>query len=99
MVRLVPAAYEVRGLVLVTLVANVFVALIYVAGAELTAARKERSIVGVTALAAPLSLLVAGTAAISGAFARPLALLAGSMATSFGYEIVRRGYYRSGRGA
>ncbi|MBT8202389.1 MAG: hypothetical protein KJO87_03695, partial [Acidimicrobiia bacterium] len=68
----VPAAYEVGGLVIVTALASGMRSALLPHMAELLGARSERRLAMVTLKATPLQVLLALTAGWTGAFARPL---------------------------
>ncbi len=78
MAFLVPKAYIVPGLVVATIVANVFLAAIVLLVQELTAANRSRVIGIVSIISAPFQLLAAATAGVTRAFARPLSLTVGN---------------------
>jgi hypothetical protein len=96
MSRIVPAAYTVDGLVAATIGANVLVAVFFMLGHELAAARRQRALAFVSFGVAPLRLLAASTAGVTGAFARPMAQAAGVLATLVVYHPVRSRYYARG---
>lgn len=91
---LVPRAYTVGGLVLVTVAMHYIVGAFLILNSELIAARKEKSIAVVAATAAPMRLLLSATAAVTGAFARPVAYLGQSVVSVAGYGTLRHRHYR-----
>lgn len=94
MARLVPAAYVEPGLVAATIGVNVLLATAFLFGHELAAARRQRALAFVAIATAPLRLLTAATAGVTGAFARPLAQGAGIGANLVAYQVLRRDHYR-----
>jgi len=69
---LVPAAYEVPGLVIATILANTILASVFLLTNELMAAGKARTLAILNSFAAAIRILVATSAGVTGAFARPL---------------------------
>ncbi len=84
MAALVPTAYTVQWLVVVTVIANILMAAMVLVLQELTAANRSRTIALVSIISAPLQLFAAATAGITEAFARPLSLVVGNGARLFG---------------
>jgi hypothetical protein len=68
---LVPAAYVVGGLVAFTIVANLISAAMYIEINELLGARKARPMAAIAILTSPILIVVALTAGVTKAFARP----------------------------
>jgi O-antigen/teichoic acid export membrane protein len=95
MARLVPKAYIVDWLVVVTVFANVFLAGIVLVLQELTAAGRTKAIAMVSIVSAPLQMLVAATAGVTQAFARPMSLAVGNGARLYGTRRAIAGIYRS----
>jgi hypothetical protein len=93
MSRIVPAAYTIDGLVAAVIGANVLVAMLFMLGHELAAARRQRPMAFVSFAVAPLRLLVASTAGVTGAFARPMAQAASIATTLLVYRPIRSRYY------
>ena len=93
MAFLVPKAYIVPGLVIATVVANVFLAAIVLVVQELTAANRSRVIGIVSMISAPFQLLAAATAGVTQAFARPLSLTIGNGLRLFGTSRAIAGIY------
>lgn len=75
---LVPSAYVVAGLAAVTIVANTVRSAVFLQVNELMGAHRERRLALIGWLEAPVRIGVAFTAGATEAFARPLALTAGS---------------------
>lgn len=69
---LVPAAYEVPGLVIVTILANVILASVFLGVNEMMAAGKGRTLAVLNGMAAPVRIALSTSAAAIGAYARPL---------------------------
>ena len=96
MAYLVPEAYVIKWLVVVTITANLFLAAVVLVLQELTAARKARTIAIVSMVSAPLQLLAAATAGVTEAFARPLSLIVGNGSRLYGNTRAIEGIYESG---
>lgn len=80
MVYLVPPAYEVPGLVAVTIVAHVITAAAVQYTSELMGGRKEVELTKMSLIASPFVLVGSATASFTGAFARALGtILEGSV--------------------
>jgi hypothetical protein len=94
---IVPSAYIVSGLVAVTIVANIALASLFLRIEELMGARREVDLVKVALVASPLIIAVAFTAGVTGAFARPLGVLALSGASFLPFLHYREKVYRSGQ--
>ena len=92
---LVPVAYEVSGLVAASIGANVVLASIFLAVNEMMAAGRARSLAFLNALAAPVRIVVATSAAFVGAFARPLSEAIGETVIIGGLLVYHRQIYRS----
>jgi len=69
---LVSAAYVVPGLVALTILTNTFTAGEFLQVNELLGAKREKSLMVVSFTTSPILILVASSAALTGAFARPL---------------------------
>jgi O-antigen/teichoic acid export membrane protein len=78
MLRLVPGAYEVSGLVAASIGANLLMGLITLVIQEMTAAGRTNQIAWIGLLSAPFQLAAAATAGVTGAFSRPQIVAAGS---------------------
>lgn len=91
---LVPVAYEVSGLVAASIGANVILASIFLAVNEMMAAGRARSLFFLNALAAPVRIVVATSAAFVGAFARPLSEAIGESVFIAGLLVDHRQIYR-----
>jgi len=91
---LVAPAFEIGGLVAVSIAANVLIGFLFYFSRELTAARKEKAMAGVSFIAAPMRLLGASTAATTGAFARPIAVILSAATSLTAYVLLRRNHYR-----
>lgn len=83
MTYLVPAAYRVEGLVALTIVANAIRGSMAQSANELMGGREERQLTRISFLTAPLLLLGSATAGVTGAFARPIGIIA-SASVKFG---------------
>jgi len=92
---IVPSAYVVPGLVVVTIAANVVVSGLFLQVNELLGAHKETALARIAWSVSPLMLLGGLTAGTTGAFARPI----GSIAQAGGRFLMQayalRGVYRS----
>jgi O-antigen/teichoic acid export membrane protein len=69
---LVAAAYVVPGLVALTIVTNIFAAGEFLQINEILGARKEKALTAISYATSPILVVVASTAALTEAFARPL---------------------------
>ncbi|MCP3973259.1 MAG: hypothetical protein GY720_02060, partial [bacterium] len=69
---LVPSAYVISGLVAVTIVANLISAAMYIDVNELLGAQKARAMAGIAIFTSPILVVLAFTATVTEAFARPL---------------------------
>jgi hypothetical protein len=92
--HLVPVAYEINGLVAASIGANVILASIFLAVNEMMAAGRARSLAFLNALAAPVRIVVATSAAFVGAFARPLSEAIGELVVVAGLLVYHRQIYR-----
>lgn len=72
MAYIVPSAYILGGLVALTIVANAANTLWLLLTSELAGARRERSLAGISWIASTVSVAIAATAGVTGAYARPL---------------------------
>lgn len=93
MVYLVPPAYEVTGLVAVTIVANILTAAAFQHTSELMGGREETALMKMSLIASPFLLLGAATASFTGAFARSLGVMIEAPARFGLYGIVRERMY------
>ena len=94
MVYLVPLAYEIQGLVAVTIIAHVITAAAVQYTSELTGGRKEVELTKMSLIASPFVLVGSATAAATGAFARAIGtILEGSVRYGL-YGYAREGMYR-----
>lgn len=94
---LVPVAYVVPGLVGVTVVANLTGAAMYLDIGELLGAKMAKPMALISMVTSPILVLVAGTAAVTEAFARPLGMIARNLVEIGWYRLTIRGYYRADR--
>lgn len=94
---LVPAAYEVAGLVIVTALASAMRSMLLPYLAELLGARAERRLATVAIRSAPLQVVAALTAGLTGAFARPLGGIVDYSARLVAHETWRDRIYRDPR--
>lgn len=83
---IVPSAYTVASLVAVTIVANVLFTALFLYPEEMMGARREVDLARIAMFASPLLVAVAFTASWTGAFARPLGMMALSGAQLFPYR-------------
>jgi O-antigen/teichoic acid export membrane protein len=93
---LVPKAYVIEWLVVITIVANVFLADVVLVVQELTAAKRARTIALVSIFSVPLQLLAAATAGITEAFARPISLIVGNGSRLYGNTRAIADIYEAG---
>lgn len=93
---IVPSAYIVAGLAAATIVSNIVFASLFLRIEELMGARREVDLVKVALLASPLLVAVAFTAGSTGAFARPLGILALTGASFPAFLYYREKVYRDG---
>jgi hypothetical protein len=91
----VPAAYEVSGLVTATILANIVLASIFLLVNEMMAAGRGRTLVLINAIGGVVRIVVALSAGLIGAFARPAAEASGEGAVGVGLLRSRRGIYGS----
>ncbi len=90
---LVPAAFEVEGLVIATVVANVLAAVFLIYGRELLGAGQARSLAVISLVASPALPLAALSAGTTEAFARPIGYMAeGAIRVVGGRWWLRRHY-------
>jgi O-antigen/teichoic acid export membrane protein len=80
MPHIVPSAYDVRGLVAVSMLANLAAASLFLQFNELMGAKRERTLTVVAWISSPLTLVAAVTAGSTDAFARPLGRLGQGLA-------------------
>lgn len=90
---LVPAAYEVPGLVTATVIANIILASIFLLVNEMMAAGKGRTLAVLNAVGGGIRILVSLSAGLIGAFARPVAEGAGELTVAAGLLRTRRDIY------
>jgi O-antigen/teichoic acid export membrane protein len=94
MQHLVPAAYEVSGLVAATVAANIVLASVFLLVNEMMAADRGRLLALLNGIAAGIRIMVALTAGLIGAFARPLSEGTGELSVVVGLLRERRRFYR-----
>lgn len=92
--HLVPAAYTISGLVLLTIFAELPQALAFPFRSEALGAGLEKSLLKAEGVGGVSRVAVAGTASIVGAFAIPLAKLATGTVRFVGYGMLARSIYR-----
>jgi hypothetical protein len=90
---LLPGAYAVPGLILLTLVGNVLYGIVTPYRSELMGARRERGLAGVEIVGAAGQCLVALAAGALHAYARPAATAVHGVVRLAGYLRLRRGVY------
>jgi O-antigen/teichoic acid export membrane protein len=93
MMRLIPAAYVVEGLVAVTIVANIILGSMRQYRNELMGGRKEVQLARISLLTSPLLLLGAASAAVTGAFAQPIGLIMEGSVRNGNYHSARKRMY------
>ncbi len=76
MARIVPSAYVLPGLVALTIAANVIGSAPFLRSNELAGAHRERTLAGIAWLSSTVSVIGGLTAWFTGAYARPLSVLA-----------------------
>jgi O-antigen/teichoic acid export membrane protein len=79
MALLVPSAYVLSGLVAVTIIGNIATSAVFLQINELLGSGDERRLAFIAWLESPVSILGALTAGVTGAFARPIGIIASSM--------------------
>jgi len=84
MVYLVPTAYRLSGLVALTIVGNTITAAVFQFTNELMGGRKERQLTKISIVTSPFLLLGAATASYTGAYARPLGIIASASVRYWG---------------
>lgn len=94
MVYLVPPAYEITGLVAVTIVAHILTAAAVQYTSELMGGRKEVELTKMSLIASPFLLLGSATASVTGAFARAIGIILEASARYGLYGIIRERMYR-----
>ena len=94
MSRLVPAAYEIDGLVVAVVLTNMVLASAFLIANEMMAAGKAKSLALVETVAAPMRIAAATSAAAIGAFARPVSEAVAAFATWGGFLLLYRKWYR-----
>ncbi len=95
MSRLVPSAYEVEGLVAVTIIANLATAAVFLQINELLGAKRERVLAKLAWALSPILLLGAATAGTTEAFARAIGKLSESVVRFVAQLIAIRPQYDS----
>jgi hypothetical protein len=95
MYRLVPAAYEVGGLVVAVILTNALLATAFLIANELMAAGQARSLALIEGVAAPFRTAAAASAVAIGAFARPASEAVSAIATWLGFIYLYRKWYQS----
>ena len=93
MTAIVPSAYEVSGLVALTVVANLAIASIFLQFNELIGAKLETTLAKISWSTAPVLLLGAATAGVTDAFARPLGRLGEALAKTVAQSVALSRYY------
>lgn len=93
MLYIVPSAYNVEWLVSVTIAANVLTTLVMLLTSELIGAGRTKLLAGLSMATSPTLLLVALTAGVTGAFARPLGLITEGTARLIGSRLLLRRHY------
>jgi hypothetical protein len=94
MVYLVPTAYHLSGLVALTIVGNTITAAVSQFTNELMGGRKERQLTKISLVTSPFLLLGAATASYTGAYARPLGMIASGSVRYGAYGVARSRMYR-----
>lgn len=94
MQSLVPSAYVVEGLVAVTIVANIITAATFQYRNELMGGRKEVQLTRIGIVAATLIVVGSATAAVTGAFARPISVTMDATFRYGAYWVARSRMYR-----
>ncbi len=95
MTRLVPAAYEVSGLVALAVVANIATAAIFLQINELLGAKRETTLAKLSWAMSPILILGGATAGTTDAFARAIGRLGEAVARFFVQVRVIRPQYES----
>jgi hypothetical protein len=93
MARLIPQAYGVTGLVLISVVANLVACALYPYQVQLVGGRAERSMARVDVSSAVAPILVGVFSAPLHAFARPLGLIANAAIQTVGYRRLTQKMY------
>lgn len=93
MSRIIPSAYEVPWLVVVTILANVIAALLVLPKSELIGASREKVLVGLALLTSPVLLFAAASTRSTGAFARPMGIIFMELIVMAGAEWWLRRHY------
>jgi O-antigen/teichoic acid export membrane protein len=97
MVRLVPAAYEVKYLVIASIWASALMGAQFLTVNEMMAAGRARGLTVLEAAATPLRLLAAASAAVVGAFALPVSTVVNGLMVLVGLVYMYRQLYGLGR--
>lgn len=80
MPHIVPSAYEIGGLVALSIVANLATASVFLQFNELMGAKREKTLTTISWAISPIMLLAALTAGVTDAFARPIGRFGQGMA-------------------
>lgn len=91
--RLVPAAYEIEGLVIAVILTNTVLATAFLIANEMMAAGKAKSLAVIEFVAAPMRMAAATSAAGIGAFARPVSEAVAAITTWGGFLVLYRKWY------
>jgi hypothetical protein len=94
MAYLVPPAYEISGLVAAAVVANLSLAVVLIIVNEMFAAGRAKAVSIIEAIAVPIGVLSALSAATIGAFAWPLARFVGGSGAAVGLVYIWLVHYR-----
>ncbi len=92
----VPAAYEIKNLVIASIVANALMGSMFLVVNEMMAAGRARSLTVIELLATPLRLLAATSAFAIGAFALPVSQIVNGFSVLVGLAYMYRVLYRIG---
>jgi O-antigen/teichoic acid export membrane protein len=93
MIYLVPPAYEITGLVAVTIIAHILTASCFQLTSELMGGRKEAALTKMSLIASPFLLVGSATASVTGAFARSIGIILESSARFGLYGFIRERMY------
>ncbi len=96
MTAIVPSAYEISGLVALTIAANLATASIFVQFNELVGAKREIALAKISWSTAPVLLLGAATAGVTDAFARPIGRLGEALAKTAAQRVALQRHYGEG---
>ena len=92
---IIPNAYEVPGLVAVTLLSNILVAALSPLRSEMLGGRRERKVAQIDVVSSLVLVATAATAAVTLSFARPLAMIASALTRGVGFGFVVPRIYAS----